>query len=61
MKLKVTVKIHLLAKRNFFHPKQSVKLERKWTSLFEGSQEKLANLAEDALKEHAAGETQDWN
>ena len=35
--------------------------ERKWNSLFESSQDELAKLAEDALKEHAAGETQDWN
>lgn len=35
--------------------------DREWSSLFEKSQSTLASMAQDALSEHKAGETQDWN
>jgi hypothetical protein len=33
--------------------------ERRWAELFSGSQAQLARLAEEALAEHARGETTD--
>jgi hypothetical protein len=33
--------------------------DSKWAALFEGSQGKLASLANEALAEHARGETRD--
>ena len=33
--------------------------DSRWTDLFAGSQEQLASLANEALSEHARGETQE--
>ena len=34
--------------------------DRRWDTLFNGSQNKLAALAREALDEHLKGETEDW-
>ena len=34
--------------------------DRRWDTLFNGSQDKLAALAQEALDEHLKGETEDW-
>jgi hypothetical protein len=36
---------------------QELTSERRWAEAFEGSQDKLERLADEALKEHRAGQT----
>ena len=37
-----------------------IQSEKRWKKLFESSQEKLAGLADEALREHGAGKTKPW-
>ena len=39
---------------------EEMRSERRWAKLFESSQDKLAELADQALAEHKAGKTKPW-